>query len=63
MLKTKDLQRDPATKLPIGKEVLQKTRIALFVDSTMKVTTNMKNNMMDVKVMLNVIREDAGSNV
>ena len=36
---------------PMGKEVLQKTKIALFMDSTMKATANMNNTLMDVPVM------------
>ena len=51
LLRTKDFMIDPATNLPMGKEVLQKTKIALFVDSTMKATRNMNNTMMDVNVM------------
>ena len=35
----------------MGKEGLQKTRIALFVDSTIKANCNMNQTMMDVKIM------------
>ena len=35
----------------MGKEVLQKTRIALFIDSTMKATSNMNNTLMGVRLM------------
>ena len=44
LLRSRDFKRDLSTLLPMGKEVLQKTRIALFIDSTMKAT------LMDVQV-------------
>ena len=51
LLRRRVFIRDLATLLPMGKEMLQKTRIALFVDSTMKATSNMNNTVMDVRVM------------
>ena len=51
LLRGRDFKRDLSALLPMGKEVLQKTRIALFMDSTMKATTNMNNTLMDVRVM------------
>ena len=35
-LQSKNYARNPITLLPMGKDLLQKTRIALFVDSTIK---------------------------
>ena len=43
--------RDPNTLLPLGEDMLQKTRIALFVYSTMKSSYNSNNTLMDVHVM------------
>ena len=43
--------RDPITTLPTDKDMLQKKRIALFVDSTMKSSCNANNTLMDVRVM------------
>ena len=51
LLRSRDFMRDLATLLPMGKEMLQKTRVALFVDSTMRATSNMNNTLMDVRVM------------
>ena len=51
LLRSRDFMRDSATLLFMGKEMLQKTTIALFVDSTMKATSNMNNTLMDVRVM------------
>ena len=51
LLRRRVFMRDLATLLPMGKEMLQKTRIALFVDSTMKATSNMNNTVMDVRAM------------
>ena len=51
LLKSRDFMRDVTTLLPMGKEMLQKTRIALLMDSTMKATANMNNTLMDVRVM------------
>ena len=49
--RSRDFKRDLSTLLPMGKEMLQKTRIAIFMDSTMKSTANMNNTLMDVQVM------------
>ena len=35
LLRSREYMRDPITLLPMGKDMLQKTRIALFVDSTL----------------------------
>ena len=51
LLRGRDFKRDLSALLPMGKEVLQKTRIALFMDSTMKATATMNNTLMDVRVM------------
>ena len=51
LMRSRDFMRDITTLLPMGKEMLQKTRIALFMDSTMKATANMNNTLMDVRVM------------
>ena len=51
LLRSRDFMKELATLLPMGKEMLQKTRIALFVDSTMKATSNMNNTLMDIRVM------------
>ena len=51
LMRSRDFMRDVTTLLPMGKEMLQKTRIALFMDSTMKATANMNNTLMDVRVM------------
>ena len=51
MLRGRDFKRDLSALLPMGKEMLQKTRIALFMDSTMKATANMNNILIDVRVM------------
>ena len=50
-LQSKNYARDPITLLPMGKDLLQKTRIALFVDSTIKSSYNSKNTLMDVRLM------------
>ena len=50
-LKSKNYARDPITLLPMGKDLLQKTRIALFVDSTIKSSYNSNNTLMDVRLM------------
>ena len=50
-LPTKIYARDPITLLPMGKDLLQKTRIALFVDSTIKSSYNANNTLMDVRLM------------
>ena len=50
-LRTKNYARDPITILPMGKDLLQKTRIAFFVDSTMKSSFNSHNTLMDVRIM------------
>ena len=47
---TKNYARDPITLLPMGKD-LQKTRIALFEDSTIKSSYNANNTLMDVRLM------------
>ena len=51
LMRSRDFTRDVTTLLPMGEEMLQKTRIALFMDSTMKATANMNNTLMDVRVM------------
>ena len=51
LMRSRDFMRDITTLLPMGKDMLQKTRIALFMDSTMKATANMNNTMMDVREM------------
>ena len=51
LLRGKDFKRDLSALLPMGKKVLQKTSIALFIDSTMKATAIMNNTLMDVRVM------------
>ena len=51
LLRGRDFKRDLSAFLPMGKEVLQTTRIALFIDSTMKATVNVNNTLMDVRVM------------
>ena len=50
-LQTKNYARDPITLLPMGKDLLQRTRIALFVDSTIKSSYNAYNTLMDVRLM------------
>ena len=50
-LQTKNYARDPITLLPMGKDLLQKTKIALFVDSTIKSSYNANNILMDVRKM------------
>ena len=50
-LQTKNYARDPITLLQMGKDLLQKTRIALFVDSTIKSSYNANNTLMDVRLM------------
>ena len=51
LLRSRNFERDLTTLLPMGKEDLQKTRIALFIDSTMKATSIMNNTLMDDRVM------------
>ena len=50
-LQSKNYARDPITLLPMGKNSLQKTRIALFVDSTIKSFYKANNTLMDVRLM------------
>ena len=50
-LRTKNYARDPVTILPMGKDLLQKTRIAFFADSTMKSSFNSHNTLMDVRIL------------
>ena len=50
-LQSKNYARNPITLLPMGKDLLQKTRIALFVDSTIKSSYNSNNTLIDVRLM------------
>ena len=50
-LQSKNYARNPITLVPMGKDLLQKTRIALFVDSTIKSSYNSNNTLMDVRLM------------
>ena len=50
-LQSKNYARNPITLLPMGKDLLQKIRIALFVDSTIKSSYNANNTLMDVRLM------------
>ena len=50
-LKTKNYARDPITLLPMGKDLLQKTRIALFKNSSRKSSYSTNINLLDVRVM------------
>ena len=50
-LQSKNYARNPITLLPMGKDLLQKTRIALFVDSTIKSSYNSNNTLMVVRLM------------
>ena len=50
-LQSKNYARNPITLLPMAKDLLQKTRIALFVDSTIKSSYNSNNTLMDVRLM------------
>ena len=50
-LQTKNYARDLITLLPMEKDLLQKTRIALFVNSTIKSSNNSNNTLMDVRLM------------
>ena len=50
-LQSKNYARNPITLLPMGKDLLHKTRIALFVDSTIKSSYNSSNTLMDVRLM------------
>ena len=50
-LQTNNYARDPITILPMGKDLLQNARIALFVDSTIKSSYNGNNTLMDVRLM------------
>ena len=50
-LQTKNYARNPITILPMGKDLLQKTRIAFFVDSTIKSSFNSHNTLMDVRML------------
>ena len=50
-LQSKNYARNPITLLPLGKDLLQKTRIALFVDSTIKSSYNSNKTLMDVRLM------------
>ena len=49
-LQSKNYTRDPITLLPMGKDMLQKTRIALFVDSTIK-SYNANSTLMDARLI------------
>ena len=50
-LQRKNYPRDPITLLPMEKDLLQKTRIALLVDSTIKSSYNANNTLMIVTLM------------
>ena len=50
-LQSKNYARDPITLLPMGKDLSQKTRRALFVDSIIKSSYNANNTLMDVRSM------------
>ena len=50
-LQTKNYARDPITLLSMGKDLLQKTKSAFFVDSTIKSSYNARNTLMDVRLM------------
>ena len=50
-LQSKNYARDPIKLLPMGKDLLQKTRIAFLVDSTMKSSYNANNTLIDLIVM------------
>ena len=50
-LQSKNYAWNPITLLPMGKDLLLKTRIALFVDSTIKSSYNSNNTLMDVRLM------------
>ena len=50
-LQSTNYARNPITLLPMGKDLLQKTRIALFVDSTIKSLYTANNTLMDVRLM------------
>ena len=50
-LQSKNDARNPITILPMGKDLLQKTRIAFFVDSTIKSSYNSHNTLMDVRIL------------
>ena len=50
-LQTKNYAKDPITLLPMEKDLLQKTRKASFVDSTIKSSYNANNTLMEVRVM------------
>ena len=50
-LQSKNYARDPITLLPMGKDLSQKTRIALFVDSIIKSSYSANNTLMDVRSM------------
>ena len=49
-LQTKNCKR-PITLMPMRKDLLQKTRIALFVDSTIKSSYNANNTLMVVRLL------------
>ena len=51
LFQTRDFMMDPATPFPMGKEVLQKTRIGLFEDSTLKARSHLNNTLWNVVVM------------
>ena len=51
LFQTRDFMMDPATPLPMGKEVLQKTKIGLFEDSTLKASSHLNNTLWNVAVM------------
>ena len=50
-LKNTNYVIDPVTLLPMGKDLVQKTRIAFCVDSTMKSSYNTNSTLWDVRVM------------
>ena len=50
-LQSKNYARNPITILPMGKDLLQKTRTAFLVDSTIKSSYNSHNTLMDVRIL------------
>ena len=50
-LTTNNYARHPINLLPMGKDLLQETRIAFFVDSTNKLSYNAINTLMDFRIM------------
>ena len=51
LFRSKDFMKDPVTLFLMGKEVLQKARIIVFVESNMISSSNMNCTLMDVRVM------------